>query len=152
MRVTICAVGRAKGSPAAEICQTYLKRLPWTVAIREVEVRKNLSGEKLSLAEAELLRAAMPDRATLVAMDGRGKTLSSAAFAQRLGRWRDDGIADVAVVIGGADGLHPALVGEAVLSLSLGAMTWPHMLARAMLMEQLYRAHTILAGHPYHRA
>ena len=78
MRVTICAVGRAKGSPAAEICQTYLKRLPWTVAIREVEVRKNLSGEKLSLAEAELLRAAMPDRATLVAMDGRGHGVMSA--------------------------------------------------------------------------
>jgi len=152
MRVTICAVGRAKGSPAAEICQTYLKRLPWTVDIREVEVRKNLSGEKLSLAEADMLRGAMPGRAILVAMDGKGKTLSSEAFAQRLGRWRDDGIADLAFVIGGADGLHPSLIGEADLSLSLGAMTWPHMLARAMLMEQLYRAHTILAGHPYHRA
>jgi len=145
-------VGRAKGSPAAEICQTYLKRLPWTVDIREVEVRKNLSGEKLSLAEADMLRGAMPGRAILVAMDGKGKTLSSEAFAQRLGRWRDDGIADLAFVIGGADGLHPSLIGEADLSLSLGAMTWPHMLARAMLMEQLYRAHTILAGHPYHRA
>ncbi len=145
-------MGRAKGSPAAEICQTYLKRLPWTVDIREVEVRKNLSGEKLSLAEADMLRGAMPGRAILVAMDGKGKTLSSEAFAQRLGRWRDDGIADLAFVIGGADGLHPSLIGEADLSLSLGAMTWPHMLARAMLMEQLYRAHTILAGHPYHRA
>ncbi len=145
-------MGRAKGSPAAEICQTYLKRLPWTVDIREVEVRKNLSGEKLSLAEADMLRGAMPGRATLVAMDGKGKALSSEAFAQRLGRWRDDGIADLAFVIGGADGLHPSLLGEADLSLSLGAMTWPHMLARAMLMEQLYRAHTILAGHPYHRA
>jgi 23S rRNA (pseudouridine1915-N3)-methyltransferase len=152
MRVTICAVGRAKGSPAAEICQTYLKRLPWTVDIREVEVRKNLTGLKLALAEADLLRGAMPDRATLVAMDGRGKNLSSEAFAQRLGRWRDEGIADLAFVIGGANGLHPDLVRAADLSLSLGSMTWPHMLARAMLMEQLYRAHTILAGHPYHRA
>ena len=152
MRITICAVGRAKGSPAAEICQIYLKRLPWKVEIREVEVRKNLAGEKLALAEADLLRAAMPDRATLVAMDGKGKALSSEGFAQALGRWRDDGVADAAFVIGGADGLHPDLLREADLTLSLGAMTWPHLLARAMLMEQLYRAQTILAGHPYHRA
>ena len=152
MRVSICAVGRAKGSPAAKICQTYLKRLPWTVDIREVEVRKDLSGAKLVLAEAELLRGAVPDRATLVAMDSKGKPLSSEGFAQALGRWRDDGVGDLAFIIGGADGLHPDLLRQADLALSLGAMTWPHMLARAMLMEQLYRAHTILTGHPYHRA
>ncbi|MDE0941585.1 MAG: 23S rRNA (pseudouridine(1915)-N(3))-methyltransferase RlmH [Alphaproteobacteria bacterium] len=152
MRVTICAVGRARGSPAAEICQTYLQRLPWTVDIREVEVRKNLSGEKLSLAEAEFLSNALPARATLIAMDETGKTLTSDSFAQRLGRWRDDGIADLAFVIGGANGLHPDLRRKADLILSLGVMTWPHILARAMLMEQLYRAHTILTGHPYHRA
>jgi 23S rRNA (pseudouridine1915-N3)-methyltransferase len=152
MRVTICAVGRARGSPAAEICQTYLQRLPWTVDIREVEVRKNLSGEKLSLAEAEFLSNALPARATLIAMDETGKTLTSDIFAQRLGRWRDDGIADLAFVIGGANGLHPDLRRKADLILSLGVMTWPHILARAMLMEQLYRAHTILTGHPYHRA
>ena len=152
MRVTICAVGRARGSPAAEICQTYLQRLPWTVEIREVEVRKNLSGEKLSLAEAEFLSNALPARATLIAMDETGETLTSDSFAQRLGRWRDDGIADLAFVIGGANGLHPDLRRKADLILSLGVMTWPHILARAMLMEQLYRAHTILTGHPYHRA
>jgi 23S rRNA (pseudouridine1915-N3)-methyltransferase len=152
MRVTICAVGRARGSPAAEICQNYLQRLPWTVDIREVEVRKNLSGEKLSLAEAEFLSNALPARATLIAMDETGKTLTSDSFAQRLGRWRDDGIADLAFVIGGANGLHPDLRRKADLILSLGVMTWPHILARAMLMEQLYRAHTILTGHPYHRA
>ena len=151
MRITICAVGRARGNPAAEICQTYLQRLAWSVDIREVEVRKNLAGEKLALAEAELLRAAMPDRATVVALDGRGKSLSSEAFAKRLGRWQDDGVADLAFAIGGANGLHPDLPRAAELTLSLGAMTWPHLLARAMLMEQLYRAHTILTGHPYHR-
>jgi 23S rRNA (pseudouridine1915-N3)-methyltransferase len=152
MRITISTVGRARGDPAAEICQTYQKRLPWSVTIREVEVRKNLSGEKLALAEAELLRAAVPDRATVVVLDGTGKVHSSEAFARRLGRWRDDGVADLAFMIGGADGLHRELVRGAHLALSLGAMTWPHLLARAMLMEQLYRAHTILAGHPYHRA
>ena len=152
MRITICAVGRARGNPASEICQSYAQRLPWPVEIREVEVRKNLSGEKLALAEADLLRAAMPDRATVVALDGTGKALSSEAFAERLGRWRDDGVADLAFAIGGANGLHPELPRMADLTLSLGAMTWPHLLVRAMLMEQLYRAHTILAGHPYHRA
>jgi 23S rRNA (pseudouridine1915-N3)-methyltransferase len=152
LRVSICAVGRARGNPAAEICQTYLQRLPWPIEIREVEVRKNLSGEKLAISEAELLRAAMPARAVVVALDGKGKTLSSEAFAQRLGRWQDDGVADLAFAIGGANGLHPDLPRSADLVLSLGAMTWPHLLARAMLMEQLYRAHTILAGHPYHRA
>jgi 23S rRNA (pseudouridine1915-N3)-methyltransferase len=85
-------------------------------------------------------------------MDETGKTLTSDSFAQRLGRWRDDGIADLAFVIGGANGLHPDLRRKADLILSLGVMTWPHILARAMLMEQLYRAHTILTGHPYHRA
>ena len=152
MRISICAVGRARDHPAADICQTYLQRLPWPVKIREVEVRKNLAGEKLAVGEAELLRAAMPDRATVVALDAKGKTLSSEAFAQRLGQWRDDGVADLAFAIGGANGLHPNLPRAADLILSLGAMTWPHLLARAMLMEQLYRAHTILAGHPYHRA
>ncbi len=152
MRISICAVGRARGHPTAEICQTYLQRLPWSVVIREVEVRKNLAGEKLAMAEAELLRAALPARAVVVALDGRGKVLSSEAFAQRLGRWRDDGVADLAFAIGGANGLHPDFSRAADLTLSLGAMTWPHLLARAMLMEQLYRAQTILAGHPYHRA
>ncbi|MBC8238992.1 MAG: 23S rRNA (pseudouridine(1915)-N(3))-methyltransferase RlmH [Alphaproteobacteria bacterium] len=152
MRISICAVGRARGNPAAEICQTYLQRLPWPVEIHEVEVRKNLTGEKLAMGEAELLRAAMPAQAIVVALDGKGKAFSSEAFAQRLGRWRDDGVADLAFAIGGANGLHPDLPRAADLVLSLGAMTWPHLLARAMLVEQLYRAHTILAGHPYHRA
>ena len=152
MRISICAVARARNDPTAEICKIYQKRLPWTVEIREVEVRKNVSGEKLALAEADLLRSVLPVRATVIALDGQGKAVSSAAFAKRLGRWRDDGVADLAFVIGGANGLHRELVQKAHLVLSLGAMTWPHLLARAMLMEQLYRAHTILSGHPYHRA
>jgi 23S rRNA (pseudouridine1915-N3)-methyltransferase len=122
------------------------------VDLREVEARKKLKDDKLAAAEAALLRGAMPDGATMIAMDGGGRALSSADFAKRLGRWRDDGIADLAFVIGGANGLHRQLVNEAHFTLSFGAMTWPHLLARAMLMEQLYRAHAILMGHPYHRA
>ncbi len=152
MRITISAVARARGDPAAEICRIYQKRLPWNVDIREVEVRKNLKGQQLARAEAELLLAAVPDRAVTVALDGGGKVFTSEQFAERLGRWRDDGVGELAFLIGGASGLHRDLVAAAQFTLSLGAMTWPHLLARAMLMEQLYRAHTILSGHPYHRA
>ena len=101
--------------------------------------------------EGELLLKAVPEGALVVALDAAGKTLTSAAFAKRLGAWRDGGVKDVAFLIGGADGLDGAVTGAADEVLSLGAMTWPHLLARAMLAEQIYRAQCILAGHPYHR-
>jgi 23S rRNA (pseudouridine1915-N3)-methyltransferase len=99
-----------------------------------------------------LLADAVPKGATIIVLDQRGKTLSSEDFATRLGRWQDEGVGDLAFIIGGADGLDPAWRQRAALVLSLGAMTWPHVLARVMLAEQLYRAQSILAGHPYHRA
>ena len=101
--------------------------------------------------EGELLLRAVPDGARVVALDAAGKTLTSAAFAKHLGAWRDAGVKDVAFLIGGADGLDGAVTGAADLVLSLGAMTWPHLLARAMLAEQIFRAQCILSGHPYHR-
>jgi 23S rRNA (pseudouridine1915-N3)-methyltransferase len=87
----------------------------------------------------------------VVALDERGAALSSAAFAERLGTWRDGGIPDLAFLIGGADGLADTVRQRAGLVLSLGLMTWPHLLARGLLLEQIYRAQQILAGHPYHR-
>jgi len=101
--------------------------------------------------EGEKLLKAVPVGAFVIALDGAGKTLSSAAFAKRLGAWRDGGVKDIAFLIGGANGLDGAVTGAADLVLSLGAMTWPHLLARAMLVEQIYRAQCILSGHPYHR-
>ena len=86
-----------------------------------------------------------------MALDERGRSLSSAAFADYLGRRRDEGVADLAFVIGGADGLAERVRSRADLVLSLGAPTWPHLLVRGLLAEQLYRAQSILAGHPYHR-
>ena len=86
-----------------------------------------------------------------MALDERGRDLTSVAFAERLGRWRDDGVRDLAFVIGGADGLAPAVRDRAALTLAFGRATWPHMLVRTMLAEQIYRAQTILTGHPYHR-
>jgi 23S rRNA (pseudouridine1915-N3)-methyltransferase len=96
--------------------------------------------------------AAVPKGAVKVALDSQGVALSSEALADRLRAWRDGGASDLAFLIGGAGGLDPAVREAADLVLSLGPMTWPHILVRALLAEQLYRAQTILAGHPYHRA
>jgi 23S rRNA (pseudouridine1915-N3)-methyltransferase len=152
MRLSLAAVGRAKPGPALALFEDYASRLTSALTLREVECRKRLAGVALKRAEAALLRAALPPRALLVALDERGCHLTSPAFADRLRQWRDDGVADIAFIIGGADGLDPALREEARLLLSFGSMTWPHMLVRAMLAEQLYRAQQIILGHPYHRA
>ena len=101
--------------------------------------------------EASQLLALVPDGAIAVVLDERGKALSSADFANRIGTWRDDGIRDIIFMIGGADGHHERVRNRADLLFSLGRATWPHMLVRGMIAEQLYRAQQILAGHPYHR-
>ncbi len=153
MRLTIAAVGRLRGGPLAEAFADYAGRLKpgrWTLELVEVEERRRLSGPELVAREGELLLAAMPRGAFAIALDPRGATLSSEDLAARLGRLRDEGSA-VAFAIGGADGLDKSVLRAARLSLSLGAMTWPHMLARVMLAEQLFRAQSILSGHPYHR-
>ena len=120
--------------------------------VREVSARGGVRPERQVEAEAEELLAAVPPGAALVALDERGRDLTSEALADQLGRWRDEGARAAAFLIGGPDGLGAAARERASLVLSLGRMTWPHMLVRAMLAEQLYRATTILAGHPYHRA
>ena len=116
-----------------------------------MEERKRLSGAELTHSEGQLLLNAVPDGARIVVLDGIGKGLSSRALAETLDRWRDDGVRSTAFVIGGADGLDQAVLQRADLKLSLGPQTWPHMMVRAMLAEQLYRAQAILSGHPYHR-
>ncbi len=155
MRLHICAVGRLRAGPERALVDDYLTRLDRTgralglgpASEHEVEDRK---GGGMAV-EAELLRKAVPAGARLALLDERGKTLSSPEFARLLARWRDDGAQDAAFVIGGADGIDPALRAEADIALSFGPMVWPHMLARVMLAEQLYRAASILAGAPYHR-
>ena len=101
--------------------------------------------------EAVLLRKAIPNRAVTMILDERGKLLSSVTFSQKLGVWRDTGVQDLAILIGGADGLDPSLRAEADFALSFGKMVWPHLLARVMLSEQLFRAASILGNTPYHR-
>ncbi|MFN4309676.1 MAG: 23S rRNA (pseudouridine(1915)-N(3))-methyltransferase RlmH [Ferrovibrio sp.] len=155
MRITVACIGRAgraKHDAAQSLIESYRERLPWPVTIREVEDRKQGgSVAERKAREADLLLAAVPKGAVLVALDERGKGLSSRQFAEILEKWRDAGEQEVAFLIGGADGLDPALTARARLTLSLSAMTWPHLLARVMLLEQLYRAWSLQAGHPYHR-
>jgi 23S rRNA (pseudouridine1915-N3)-methyltransferase len=151
MRLLIAAVGRLKPSPHKDLERLYAERNAGPLAIMEVDERRPHSPPELKEREGALLLAAVPRGATTVALDERGTSLSSAAFAERLRAWRDGGIADLAFLIGGADGLAEMVRQRADLILSLGPMTWPHLLARGMLLEQLYRVQQILAGHPYHR-
>jgi 23S rRNA (pseudouridine1915-N3)-methyltransferase len=120
-------------------------------AIVELEEKRRLPPPELKTREAELILAALPAGARLVALDQRGAEWSSRELADRLRTWRDSGIGVIAFAIGGAEGLGPAVIERADAVLSLGMMTWPHLLVRCMLLEQLYRAQQILAGHPYHR-
>ena len=152
MKITIIAVGRARAGPERDLLDTYKKRLPWALDIVEVEEKRPITGAALQDSEGTLLLARVPAGALVVALDERGKALDSPAFADQLGRWRDDGRATVAFLIGGADGHSPVVRERADLLLALGKLTWPHMLVRPMLVEQLYRAWSILHNHPYHRA
>lgn len=155
MRVSLCVVGRLRSGPERELLDDYLTRFDRTgralglgpVQVLEVEDKKGGGME----AEAELLRRTIPEGAVLVTLDERGKMLTSPQFADRMAEWRDAGQRDMALVIGGADGISPALRAEADFSISFGKMVWPHMLVRVMAAEQLYRAASILAGSPYHR-
>ncbi len=152
MQIVIAAIGRAKGGPERDLFQSYVERLPWRVDLKEIEIKKEAAVETRKAKEGDALLACVPDGARLIALDERGRADGSAAFAKRLETWRDGGVRTVVFVIGGADGLSDAVRKRADAVLSFGAMTWPHMLVRAMLAEQLYRAHSILTGHPYHRA
>lgn len=155
MRLTLLAVGRLRGGPMHDLFDDYARRFGGgplgPLAVKEVEERKSLPAPALKAREGELLLAALPKGARLVALDERGRSFESRGFAELLGRWREEGIRETAFAIGGADGLDEAVRRQADLKLSLGAMTWPHMLVRVLLAEQLFRADAILQGHPYHR-
>ena len=156
MRLHLCAVGRLRAGPERDLVDDYLLRFDRSgralglgpVQEHEVEDKKNAGMG----AEADLLARAVPAGAVLVTLDERGKLMSSPEFAALLAKWRDGGRQDLAFVIGGADGIDAGLRARADFSISFGAMVWPHMLVRVMLAEQLYRAASILAGAPYHRA
>lgn len=152
IRFRLLAVGRLRRGPFAALAALYAERLVPPPAIIEIEVKQRLPAAALQAREAELMMAALPDKARFVALDIRGEMWSSEALAGHIARWRDTGLREIAFAIGGAEGLDAVLLDRAMTRLSLGPMTWPHLLVRGLLLEQLYRAQQILAGHPYHRA
>ncbi|MBN2759131.1 MAG: 23S rRNA (pseudouridine(1915)-N(3))-methyltransferase RlmH [Rhodobacteraceae bacterium] len=155
MKLHICAMGRLRKGPERILIDDYVARFNRTGRAlslgpceeHEVDERKAITPS----AQAPLLARAVPDGAYLVALDERGALLTSPEFARLLTDTRDRGLRDMAFVIGGADGLDPELRARADMVVSLSHMVWPHMLARVMLTEQIYRAATILSGSPYHR-
>ncbi len=151
MRLHLIAVGRAKAGPEKALFEHYTSRLTWPFTLKEVEEKKKLPPAKLKEREAELLLAAVPKGATIVALDERGREFKSLEFAKKMESWRDNSVGDIVFLIGGADGHGDTIRQKATMLMSLGKSTWPHMLVRPMMVEQIYRAQSILSGHPYHR-
>lgn len=149
MRLVIAAVGRLRDAPSRALFDSYVDRLTWPLSVKEVELKRPSSRARDE--EARLLLDAIGERATVVALDEHGADWTSAELARRIAGWRDGGADELAFAVGGADGHGAALIGRAASVIAFGRMTWPHRLARIMLVEQLYRAQQIIAGHPYHR-
>jgi 23S rRNA (pseudouridine1915-N3)-methyltransferase len=160
MRILIAAVGRLKQGPERELAEAYRKnaaavgRSSGLRDIEVVEIRESRArdAERRRTEEAIAIASVIPERAIVVILDERGENLDSAKLTALLRAWRADDRPAVCFIIGGADGLAASLRPRAKLCLAFGPATWPHQLVRVMLLEQLYRAGTILAGHPYHRA
>jgi 23S rRNA (pseudouridine1915-N3)-methyltransferase len=159
MRLLVISIGRLKQGPERELAERYRGRfddIGRKLGFRGLDVHEIPESRARDTAtriaeEAAAISAQIPDKSVLVTMDERGSNIDSATFANHLGRWRDESVANNVFVIGGADGLSPDLRRKAKLSVAFGAATWPHQIVRVMLLEQIYRAATILAGHPYHR-
>ncbi|MCO5058797.1 MAG: 23S rRNA (pseudouridine(1915)-N(3))-methyltransferase RlmH [Rhizobiaceae bacterium] len=160
MKISVHVVGRMKAGPERELSARYFDRfaktapalgLEWA-GISELAESRARSADDRKRDEAQRLHQMIADGTAVLVLDERGKQMSSEAFASTLARMRDDGRRDLCIAIGGPDGHDPELRGAAQLAISFGNQTWPHQLVRVMLAEQLYRAATILSGHPYHRA
>ena len=160
MRIVVAAIGRLKQGPERELAERYRKRAAdagrsaGLSAVDIVEIKESRAGDadRRMLEESIAVANLIPERAITVILDARGESMSSEAFAGRLREWRQQDKPAVVFIIGAADGLAPNLKEKASLAIAFGVATWPHQLIRIMLLEQLYRAVTILAGHPYHRA
>jgi 23S rRNA (pseudouridine1915-N3)-methyltransferase len=160
MRLVFVCVGRLKAGPERELATRYLDRAVAAgrslgfagLDLREVDESRARRPEDRKAEEAKTIRAALGAATSFLVFDETGETPTSEAFARRIGATRERGAASFGLVIGGPDGLDPGLRSSAEFALALGRLTWPHQLARIMAAEQIYRAMTILAGHPYHRA
>jgi 23S rRNA (pseudouridine1915-N3)-methyltransferase len=160
MRLVVVSIGRLKQGPERELAERYRERfddIGRKLGFRGLEIREIPESRARDTAtriaeEAAAIFTVIPEKSVLAALDERGDNLASASFARQLGRWRDEAVAQAIFAIGGADGLSPDLQRKAKLAIAFGSATWPHQMVRVMLLEQIYRAATILAAHPYHRA
>ena len=159
MKLLLVGVGRLKSGPERELVARYAERCAGggrkigltAFDLREIDESRARRPDDRKAEEAQALRAQLPAGARVICLDERGRTMDSEAFAARIGEWRDAAAPTCAVVIGGPDGLDPEFCTRADLVLAFGALTWPHQLVRVLAAEQLFRAMTILSGHPYHR-
>ena len=160
MRIVIAAVGRLKQGPERELAERYRKRATdagrkaGVSGIDVIEIKESRAGDpaRRMLEESIAIANVIPEHAAVLILDGRGENLSSSALAGRLQSWRAQNTPAVVFIVGGHDGLAPRLREKSTLAIAFGAATWPHQLARIMLLEQIYRAITIMTGHPYHRS
>lgn len=160
MRVIVIAIGRLKQGPERDLAERYRTRFDDIgrklgfrgIQIHEIPESRHSDTKARIAEEAAAIAALIPEQAVVVALDETGDNIDSATLARHLGRWRDDSLPACAFIIGGADGLSPDLRRKARIALAFGKATWPHQIVRIMLLEQIYRAATILSGHPYHRA
>ena len=159
MRIHVGAVGRLKAGPERRLAEAYLERTSLLgrssgigpLSLAEIPESRAATASLRLADEAARLNAALPAEAVTVALDSGGRDVTSEEFAALIGRWRDGGTATLAFIIGGPDGLAAEVKAMAGYRLAFGRMTWPHRLARIMLLEQIYRSVTILINHPYHR-
>jgi 23S rRNA (pseudouridine1915-N3)-methyltransferase len=142
----IIAIGKMKSGALSDLYSAYTKRLDWNVILHEVTSKTSSKSD-----EAKSLLAKIPEKARVIALDERGETPTSIKLSRKIEQWVDAGTQDIAFIIGGADGLDQSIHQRADYLLSFGRLTWPHMMARAMLAEQLYRIRSIMKNHPYHR-
>jgi 23S rRNA (pseudouridine1915-N3)-methyltransferase len=159
MHLIVISIGKLKQGPERELAERYRDRFDDIgrklgfrgLAIHEIPESRARDAATRIHEEAAAISALIPEKAVIVALDERGSSVDSASFARHIGKWRDQSVPHNVFVIGGADGLSPELRRKATLSIAFGSATWPHQMVRVMLLEQIYRAATILAGHPYHR-
>ena len=151
MQYIIVAAGRWKAGPEKDLYEKFEKRIQPSLLLKEVDQKRKGSKVERLHREGAIFLKAVPDGAQIIAMDENGKNLSSMGLANQLQLWSNDGVQKTAFLIGGADGHDKNVLESANIILSLGPQTWPHMMVRSMIAEQIYRAQSILTGHPYHR-
>jgi len=151
VQITILSPGRFRRGPERELFERYVQRCAWSIELVELALKRDVAASALRAAESRLIESRLPSGRPLVVLDEGGEVAATSQLASRLAGWRDGG-GGVVFAIGGAEGVDERLRAGADWRLALGRLTWPHLLVRVMLAEQLYRASALLAGHPYHRA